>query len=89
MPVEVNVRLKRINAVFSLLTTWTLLTHMGYAGFAYATMYYNPALETLFTVPFLLCVCIHAVLGMCSVFLLGDGTRLDLYTRPNRRTVRR
>jgi hypothetical protein len=29
----------------------------------------------------------HAVLGMCSVFLLGEGTRLDMYTIQNRRTV--
>lgn len=87
MLTEVNVRLKKLNAICALLTFLALLAHVGYNGFAYLTMYYNPTLKTLFTVPFLLCVCVHAVLGMCSVFLLGDGTRLDLYARPNRRTV--
>lgn len=80
-------RLKKLNAVLALLSTLALLMHVGYNWYAYLTMYYNPTLKMVFTTPFLLCVCLHAVLGMCSVFLLGDGTRLDLYQRPNRRTV--
>ena len=32
-------------------------------------------------------VCLHAILGMLTVFLQADGTRLDLYPGYNRRTI--
>lgn len=80
-------RLKKINAVFALLSALTLLLHIGYNVYAYMTFYYNPLLKTLSAVPFLFCVCIHAVCGMCVVFMQGDGTRVDAYGKQNRRTV--
>jgi hypothetical protein len=81
------VKLKKVNAVLALLSTMAMILHIGYNIFAYLTMYYNPAMKLLTAVPFIVITCIHAVLGMCMVFLLGDGTRLDLYPAQNRQTV--
>ncbi len=80
-------KLKKINAMLALLSIIAMILHIGYNIFAYLTMYYNPALKLLTAVPFIVITCIHAVLGMCMVFLLGDGTRLDLYPAQNRQTV--
>lgn len=80
-------KLKKCNAVLGLLTILALFAHMAYNVFAYATMYYNPTLKTLTVAPIIVFMCLHAVTGMCSVFLLGDGTRVDPYLRQNRRTV--
>lgn len=80
-------RLKTCNAVLALLTIIALFVHIGYNAFAYLTFYYNPLLKTLTSVPILVFVCLHAITGMCSVFLLGDGTRVDPYQKQNRRTV--
>ena len=80
-------RLKKCNAVLGLLTILALFIHIGYSAFAYLTFYYNPMLKTLTAVPILVFVCLHAITGMCSVFLLGDGTRIDPYQKQNRRTV--
>ena len=77
-------KLKKASAVLSLLSVLTMLVHIGYSVFCYLTMYYNPQLKTLTSVPFLVCVCLHAVLGMCSVFLQTDGTRQE---RLDRQTV--
>ena len=79
--------LKKCNAALALLTMLALFVHIGYNAFAYLTFYYNPTLKTLTSVPTLVFVCLHAITGMCSVFLLGDGTRVDPYQRKNRRTV--
>ena len=80
-------KLKKINAAVALLAMLGLLIHVGYNVFAYLTMYYNPTLKTLTAIPFMACACIHAVLGMCAVFLQGDGTRMDVYGKQNRRTI--
>ena len=80
-------KLKKINAVLSLLSILLLLMHLGYSVFAYFTFYYNPLLTKLFAVPFMVTVCLHAILGMSMVFLLPDGTRMDLYPRQNFRTI--
>ncbi len=80
-------KLKKINAVTALLSTMAMILHIGYNIFSYLTMYYNPAMKSLTAIPFIVLTCIHAVLGMCLVFLLGDGTRLDLYPAQNIRTV--
>ena len=79
--------LKKINAVTALLSVVTLALHVGYNTFAYLTFYYDPVMKVLTAIPFIVCVCIHAVLGMCSLFLLGDGTRTTDYSGINRRTV--
>lgn len=80
-------KLKKLNAVLALLSTIAMIFHIGYNIFAYLTMYYNPTLKLISAVPFIVITCIHAVLGMCMVFLSGDGTRLDLYPSQNRQTV--
>lgn len=71
----------------ALLSTLALCMHMSYNAFAYAVTYYNPILKAFATTPLILCVIGHGICGMCSVFLLGDGTRLDIYQGPNRRTI--
>ena len=79
--------LKKWNAALGLLTIVALFVHVGYNAFAYLTFYYDPTLTMLTAMPILVFVCLHAITGMCSVFLLGDGTRVDPYQRQNRRTV--
>lgn len=80
-------KLKKMNAVLSLLTLLTMILHVGYCIFAYLTMYYNPFLKLMTAVPFLVLACLHAVCGMAVVFFLPDGTRLDLYPRQNMQTI--
>lgn len=79
--------LKKASAMLALLTILALLVHTGFNVFCYLTFYYNPMLKTLTAAPILAFACLHAIAGMCSVFLLGDGTRVDPYQRQNRRTV--
>ena len=79
--------LKKTNAVLGLLSSLAVVVHMGYNCFAYLTFYYNPTLKLITSVPLMVLVCAHAICGMCSVFLLGDGTRLDLYPQKNRKTI--
>lgn len=79
--------LKKASAALALLTILALLAHAGYSVFCYLTFYYNPMLKTLTAAPVIVCACLHAVAGMCSVFLQGDGTRVDPYQRQNRQTV--
>ena len=79
--------LKKTNAVLGLLSSLAVVVHMGYNCFSYLTFYYNPGLSLATSVPLMILVCAHAICGMCSVFLLGDGTRLDLYPKKNRRTI--
>ena len=79
--------LKKCNAVLGLLTIFALVAHMVYNVFSYITLYYNPALKTLTAAPAIVFLCLHAITGMCSVFLLGDGTRVDPYQKQNKRTV--
>ena len=79
--------LKKTNAVLGLLSSIALLLHMWYNCFAYLTFYYNPNLTKWTSLPFIILTCGHAVCGMCSVFLMGDGTRLDLYPAKNRKTI--
>ena len=80
-------RLKKANAVLGLLSVPAVLLHIGFTAYCYLTMSYLPQLKTLFSLPFMVLVCLHAVCGMASVFLLGDGTRLGLYPKQNRGTV--
>ena len=80
-------KLKTINAIVSLLTVLFLLLHVGFTGFCYLTMYYNPFLKKVFTLPFMMMVLAHAVLGMLSVFLLSDGTALIEYPKLNWKTT--
>ena len=80
-------KLKKVNAVLSLLSVLTLMIHVGYSTFAYLTFYYNPTLKTLTSLPFIIFVCLHAICAMCSVFLYSDGTRVDVYRKQNMGTV--
>ena len=80
-------KLKKANAAIGLLSALFALIHIGYHAFCYLTFYYNPVLTMAFSLPFIVLVCVHAVLGMLTVFLSSDGTRLDLYPKQNRTTV--
>ena len=79
--------IKKINAFIALITSLALFVHIGYSAFAYLTFYYNTTLKVVTAIPFMVCTCIHAILGMCAVFLTGDGTRLDAYPKLNARTL--
>ena len=55
-------------------------------------MEYKEKLETdfltkLFSTILMVALSLHAILGMCSVFLMADGTRLSQYPRQNLRTI--
>lgn len=82
-----NMKLKKWNAALGLASAALLTAHAGYNIFAYFTLYYNPGLSQLFSVLPAAVICAHAVLGMLSVFLQGDGTRMDLYPGYNRSTI--
>ena len=79
--------LKKTNAILGLLSSIALVVHMVYNCFSYLTYYYNPTLKLVTSMPLMVLMCAHAICGMCSVFLLGDGTRLDLYSQKNRKTI--
>ncbi len=80
-------KMKKINAALGLLTIVFMLMHVGYTIYAYLTFYYNPFLKMVFAIPFMVSVCLHAVCGMLTVFMMADGTRADLYMKQNRRTI--
>ena len=80
-------KLKKTNAVLSLLSFVLLLSHMGYSAYSYITLYYNPFLTHLIAYTFAAAVCLHAVLGTALVFMQADGTRASSYPRLNKQTV--
>ena len=80
-------RLKKCNALLGLLTILALFVHIGYNVYCYLMFYYSPTLSMLTAAPIIVFACLHAITGMCSVFLLGDGTRVSPYQKQNRRTV--
>ena len=80
-------KLKKVNAVLALLSTLALFLHMGYNAWSYLTFYYNPTLKNLTSWPLMVLTCAHAVCGMCTVFLMGDGTRMGAYGKLNKKTV--
>ena len=80
-------KMKKINAALGLLSIVFMLLHIGYTVYAYLTFYYNPFLKMVFAIPFMVAVCLHAVIGMITVFTQADGTRMDLYAEQNLRTV--
>ena len=81
------VKPKKVNAVLALLSIVAMILHIGYNIFSYLKMYYNPAMKMLTSIPFIVLACMHAVLAMCLVFLLGDGTQACFYPAQNRQTV--
>ena len=80
-------RLKKLNAALGLFSIVCMLLHMGYTVFAYLTFFYDPVLKLVFAMPFMVVVCLHAVCGMLTVFLQGDGSRMDLYPKQNMGTL--
>jgi len=80
-------KLKKINAVISLLSILFMMLHMGYSVYTYITFYYNPTLTKIFAIPFMILVCIHAICGMLAVFLQTDGTTANLYPKQNMQTI--
>ena len=80
-------RMKKINAVLGLLTIVLLIVHAAYNVFCYLTMYYNPVLKQAVSLPLMIAVCLHAVLGMSMVFLNRDGGDLRVYSEYNKETI--
>lgn len=80
-------RIKKVNATLGLLAIITLLAHMSYNVFCYATMYYNPLLKQIFAFPPLIIICLHAVLGLALLVVPKDSTSVDPYPDLNRTTV--
>ena len=80
-------KLKKTNAVLALLTTLFILVHIGYNTYCYLAYYYNPTLKIATSIPVMLSVCLHGILGMLAVFLMGDGTKLTTYPKQNIRTI--
>ena len=80
-------KIKKINAAVGLLASLGIFIHVGYIAFAYLTFYNDPSLTILTAMPFMLCACLHAILGMGIVFFSADGTRADLYPKQNAETI--
>ena len=80
-------KLKRTNAVLGLLTVILLFIHTGFNVFCYMTMFYDPVLKSIFSLPLIVVFCLHAVLGMSLVFMNSDGTGLVLYPGYNKYTI--
>ena len=80
-------KLKKLNAALGLLSVLFMLAHIGYSIYAYLTFYYNPLLNQITAIPFMVLSCLHAVCGMLVVFTQADGTRMDLYPKMNLRTI--
>ena len=80
-------KLKKLNAALALLSIVGILVHVSYQIFAYFTLYHNLKLTVITAAPFMVCACLHAVLGMAIVFTQADGTRIDVYKKRNMQTV--
>lgn len=64
-----------------------MIVHICYNVFCFLTFYYNPTLQKAVSIPFIVLVCVHAVLGMLTLLLSSDGTRLDGYPKQNLRVI--
>ena len=80
-------KIKKINAAAALLTAVLLIIHVLYCCYEMLALYYNETLKMITALPFMIMTCLHAIMGMLSVFLLSDGTRADLYPKLNRATI--
>lgn len=80
-------KMKKCSAVLGLLSAIALAAHLGYTAYAYLAFFYNPTLKLLTSIPLIVLTCLHAFLGMSSVFLLDDGTRALTYSGANRATI--
>ena len=78
---------KKINARLSLLTSLLIFFHVGSTAYHYLTLHYIPILKKLSTHPFMLSVCLHAILAMSIVFFSSDGTKLEKYPKQNVETI--
>ena len=84
---EEIMKLKKTNAICALLTILLFLVHVIYIIVSYLTFSFDPFISKL--IPYLAMgmVCLHAVLGMCAVFLQSDGSAAHLYPKQNLRTI--
>ncbi|MBQ9544292.1 MAG: hypothetical protein IJV00_04110 [Clostridia bacterium] len=80
-------KLKKINAILSMLTTAAIFVHIGYVAFSFAAMYDNQLLKNLTARPFMAFACLHAIFAMAIVFFSSEGTRLDQYPKQNVGTI--
>ncbi len=79
--------LKKTNAVLSLLTLLGVLIHVGYNVFAYLTFFYDPLLKKITAYPFMIAVCLHAILGVVIVVTGGELQGAGYYPGLNITTV--
>ncbi len=79
-------RLKRANAVLSIIITVLLVVHAGYESIAFCMMYYQPLLSKITGYLVAGTVTVHAVISVICVFVLHDSKSV-LYLRLNLRTV--
>lgn len=80
-------KLKKINAVLSLLTTLALLVHVGCIVICYLAFIYNPTLIKMTARPFMLLTCLHAIIGLAMLLFASDGAWLDSYPKQNAATI--
>lgn len=80
-------KLKKINAIISLLAIIFIILHVGFTVFEYVSFHFNPILNKVFAVPFMFLACIHGILGMCIVFTQSDENSLNLYPKSNIKTI--
>ena len=75
-------KLKKINAIISLLAIIFIILHVGFTVFEYVSFHFNPIFTKVFAVPFMFLACIHGILGMCIVFTQSDGILLTYILSP-------
>ncbi len=80
-------KLKKMNAALALVSIAMLMTHAGYKAVTYLLLIYNPEVSRIMNILPIVCIMLHAVFGMLTVFLQGDGTRASEYPRENARTI--
>lgn len=76
-------KLKKASAALGLLSILCMLLHMAFSVYCYLAGYYHPLLKNIFAYPFMVLVLLHAVLGMTSVFLHKEGTKVEPYAKQN------
>ena len=79
-------KLKKCNAILSLILTGLFLVHAFYQTISYVAFYYNPVLSKALAYSLLACMCAHAVLACISVCGRHDSQKIA-YPKLNMRTV--
>ena len=80
-------KIKKLNAIFGLLTIAMLLVHGGYEVYAYINLLYNPGVTKTLGLMILGALIIHMALGMGIVMFAHDGSELRKYPKQNKGTI--